>query len=65
MKWILYDMGNSSEFFLMPSLILDSMINETLSSNKKHPIDVQIYDYKQCFDGLWLEECLNDSTVGD
>ena len=44
--------------------VLKSIINETLSSNKKHPIDVQIYDYKQCFDGLWLEECLNDMYSG-
>ena len=23
-----------------------------------------MYDYKQCFDGLWLEECLNDMYSG-
>ena len=35
-----------------------------MSSNKKHPVDIQIYDYRQCFDGLWLEECLNDMYSG-
>ena len=23
-------------------------------------MDLQIFDYKQCFDSLWLQECLND-----
>ena len=23
-------------------------------------MDIQIYDYKQCFDSLWIQECLND-----
>ena len=27
-------------------------------------IDIQIHDYKQCFDSLWLEECLNDIYSG-
>ena len=27
-------------------------------------MDVHIYDYKQCFDSLWLEECLNDMYEG-
>ena len=44
--------------------VLNSIINETLTSKKKHPVDVQIYDYKQCFGGLWLEECLNDMYSG-
>ena len=44
--------------------VLNSIINESLTSKKKHPIDIQIYDYKQCFDGLWLEECLNDMYSG-
>ena len=44
--------------------VLNSIINETLTSKKKHPVDIQIYDYKQCFDGLWLEECLNDMYSG-
>ena len=33
---------------------------DVLSSKSKTPVDVHIYDYKQCFDGLWLQECLND-----
>ena len=27
-------------------------------------MDIHIYDYKQCFDSLWLEECLNDFYDG-
>ena len=25
----------------------------------KEPHDIQVYDMKQCFDNLWLEECIN------
>ena len=39
--------------------ILNGIINETLN-NKSKSIDVVITDYKQCFDGMWLEDCLND-----
>ena len=35
------------------------MINEVLKSKNSPPIDVQIVDVKQCFDGLWPEECIN------
>ena len=31
-----------------------------LSKKTKTPVDLQIFDYKQCFDSLWLEECMND-----
>ena len=44
--------------------MLNSVICDTLSTKKKKPIDIQIYDYKQCFDSLWLEECLNDMYAG-
>ena len=27
---------------------------------KKLPIDIQIFDFKECFHSLWLEDCLND-----
>ena len=26
----------------------------------KQSIDITILDYKQCFDGMWLEDCMND-----
>ena len=26
----------------------------------KKDIDIQILDYRQCFDGMWLDECVND-----
>ena len=44
--------------------VLNSVVTDTLSSKKKKSIDVQIYDFKQCFDSLWLEECLNDMYTG-
>ena len=44
--------------------VLNSVISDTLSSKKKKPIDLGVYDYRQCFDGLWLEECLNDMYSG-
>ena len=40
--------------------VLSGIICDVLSTNKKAPIDIQIIDYKQCFDSLWLEECMND-----
>jgi hypothetical protein len=39
--------------------ILNGVINEAVNQ-KKHGIDLQILDYKQCFDSLWIEECMND-----
>ena len=39
--------------------IINGVINETLRS-KKNCIDIQILDYRQCFDSMWLEECIND-----
>ena len=44
--------------------VLNSIICDALSSKTKKAIDVQIYDYKQCFDSLWLEECINDMYEG-
>ena len=39
--------------------ILNGVINEA-DNQKNHGIDLQILDYKQCFDSLWIEECMND-----
>ena len=40
--------------------IVNGIIADVLSSKSKKPIDLQIYDYKQCFNSLWLQECMND-----
>ena len=40
--------------------IVNGIISDVLSSKTKKPIDIHIYDYKQCFDSLWLQKCLND-----
>ena len=44
--------------------VLNGIINEVLSSKTKIPVDISIFDYKQCFDSLWLEECMNDMYSG-
>ena len=40
--------------------VLNGIICDVLSTKKKTPIDIQIFDYKQCFDSLWLQECMSD-----
>ena len=44
--------------------ILNGIICDVLSRKHNIPVNVQIFDYKQCFDALWLEECLNDMYNG-
>ena len=39
---------------------VNAVITDVLSKKSKASIDVQVVDVKQCFDGLWTEECLND-----
>ena len=39
--------------------VLNGIINEALNTKGKS-IDLLIYDYRQCFDSLWLDECIND-----
>ena len=38
--------------------ILNGIINEAI--NNKKAIDVVILDFKQCFDGMWIQDSLND-----
>ena len=40
--------------------IVHGIINEVLSRKQNHPVDIQIFDYRQCFDSLWMKECLSD-----
>ena len=40
--------------------ILNGIICDVLSSKRKIPIDIGIFDYRQCFDSLWLKECQSD-----
>ena len=44
--------------------IINGVIIDVLNKKTKEPIDLQVFDYKQCFDSLWLEECLNDVYDG-
>ena len=40
--------------------VINGIINDVLHTKKKAPMDIQIYGYKQCFDSMWLEECMHD-----
>ena len=39
--------------------LLNGVINEA-NNNKNKSIDIVILDYKQCFDGMWIQDSLND-----
>ena len=39
--------------------MINGVINEALNDKTKD-VDIQIVDYKQCFDSMWLEEVIND-----
>ena len=38
--------------------IVNGVINQALRS--KNNLDIEILDYRQCFDGMWLDETIND-----
>ena len=38
--------------------VLNGIINEALKTGKS--VDIQILDYRQCFDSMWIEDCIND-----
>ena len=40
--------------------ILNAVISDVMNNKEIKPIDIKILDAKQCFDGLWPEDCLND-----
>ena len=40
--------------------IVNGVIHDVLANKKATPLDVEVVDFKQCFDTLWLEECMND-----
>ena len=44
--------------------IVNGIICDVLSNKKKTPVDLQIFDYRQCFDSLWIEDCMNDLFKG-
>ena len=39
--------------------VINGIRNAALN-NKSKNIDIQIMDYCQCFDSMWLKECIND-----
>ena len=39
--------------------VLNGIINEAVNS-KGMAIEIEVLDYKQCFDSMWLEETIND-----
>ena len=40
--------------------IINGIIHDVLTSQKKHPVVLQIYDYRQMFDAIFLEEAISD-----
>ena len=40
--------------------IINGVIHEVLANKKASPINIEVLDFKQCFDSLSLEECMND-----
>ena len=39
--------------------VVNGIINVVINGKAK-PIDIEILDYRQCFDSLWLSESIND-----
>ena len=39
--------------------VINGIINEIIN-NKNLSIDIEVLDYKQCFDSMWLQETMND-----
>ena len=39
--------------------VRNSVINDIIQKKKK-AIDIEILDYKQCFDSMWMKECITD-----
>ena len=39
---------------------MNGVIHYVLANKKATPIYVKVVDFKQCFDTLWLEECMNN-----
>ena len=39
--------------------IINGIINDVLHG-KREPVDIEIIDYRQCFDSMWLSESIND-----
>lgn len=46
-------------YSLRKTFIVYAIINSIINGNEP-PIDLQIYDLIQCFDSLWLDDCMND-----
>ena len=40
--------------------IINGIIHDVMSSQKKQPVLLQIYDYRQMFDAIYLEEAISD-----
>ena len=39
--------------------IINGIINDVLNG-RRDPVDIEIIDYRQCFDSMWLSESIND-----
>ena len=51
--------GRKSKGIRNHILIVNGIINQVING-RACPIDIEIIDYRQCFDSMWLSESLND-----
>ena len=52
--------GGRTEYSIRNHLfVLYSVINSVIHKESP-PVDIHMYDLWKCFDGLWLEECMNN-----
>ena len=44
--------------------VSNGVVCDVLSSKKRTPVEIQLFYYKQCFNSLWLQACMNDVYQG-
>ena len=52
--------GLRSIFWIVNAFGRFLLVNYVLNKKSNKSVDIQIFYYKQCFDSLWLQECMND-----
>ena len=52
--------GGRDEYNIRNHLFVLYSILNSVTNNEAPAIDIHMYDLRKCFDGLWLEECINN-----
>ena len=42
------------------NIFVVNAIQNSIINGEEDPVDMQVVDVEKCFDGLWVEECIND-----